>query len=146
MIAEHPMHTHETNLIQDEHTTEYALRMRQKCHDIRACGQDLRPGWTRDISTARNFDLIANDCCLDTGTTRDEVAKRLRHDRNNDTTRHSGRPPHSTLLLTGKLDVSDRMTTTSRERHGNCTSPSESSMATRQRPLIPTKTDYDHAL
>ena len=90
VIAEHPMHTHETNLIQDEHTTEYALRMRQKCHDIRACGQDLRPGWTRDISTARNCYLIANDCCLDTGTTRDEVAERLRHDRNNDTTRHSG--------------------------------------------------------
>ena len=75
MIAEHPMHTHETNLIQDEHTTEYALRMRQKCHDIRACGQDLRPGWTGDIATARNFELIANDCCLDTETTRDEVAK-----------------------------------------------------------------------
>ena len=67
-----------------------ALRMDQKCYNIRACGQDLRPGWTRDISTARNCYLIANDCCLDTGTTRDEVAKRLRHDRNNETTRHSG--------------------------------------------------------
>ena len=38
--------------------------MGQKCYNIRARGQDLRPGWTGDIATARNFDLIANDCCL----------------------------------------------------------------------------------